>query len=701
MKFKYLLIIISLNLNLINYANGQEVKPPPAEDSTKAKQLQEIIIAASRIPTSFKMNTMAISLVNSNDLSAMPKTIAADEALRLVPGVRIDNQADGERLHMSIRGQGILSERGLRGIKVLIDGVPVNDPSGFAPDLYDVDWETVNHIEVIRGPSASFYGGGGAAGVLNIVTNDGGSNKVGGLVYSSVGSHGFIKGLAQVDGTDDKMNYRLSYSRTKGDGYRDHTAFWGNNLTDKINWTPNSKVKITQIFTLTDYFNQNAEGLSLDQVMDNPKQANPDANPFNEYQKTNRITNSLSGLIKFSENHDLQVSGFSRWLKYKETSNVAAEYRNITDDGGSLQYNIHMGNKMLKNHVSVGTDFQWQNIGDYKLQSLKDTNRVESISEVNLEDTVLLANQTINQSNIGVFIADKLEISQKINVTASVRYDNIHNGLSDKMHFVNSESGSANFNNVSGNVGVSYTIKSLLTLYANWGQGFMPPATEELASNPKSFGGFNSDLEPATSNSEELGVRGFFRNILFYDITGFYLTTQKDFYRYKLYPLRGNQEVFYGNAGASERKGLEFSLSVKPVKNLCFQAAYTYSDFKYTSPDSIKGNWLPNSPKHQLNAEVDYKLFGHLTVGVSTEMQTKWYIYTDVIHKNLSQEGFNLYHAHISYDWKLFGCNGEISLFVKNITNQKYMAFTEPDPDGNCYQPGPLREYFGSLKINF
>jgi hypothetical protein len=33
--------------------------------------------------------------------------------------------------------------------------------------------------------------------------------------------------------------------------------------------------------------------------------------------------------------------------------------------------------------------------------------------------------------------------------------------------------------------------------------------------------------------------------------------------------------------------------------------------------------------------------------------------------------------------------------------NKKYMAFTEPDPDGNSYQPGPGREIFGSIKIKF
>ena len=41
----------------------------------------------------------------SEILSAMPKSAGAEEALRLIPGVRIDNQHDGERVHVSIRGQ--------------------------------------------------------------------------------------------------------------------------------------------------------------------------------------------------------------------------------------------------------------------------------------------------------------------------------------------------------------------------------------------------------------------------------------------------------------------------------------------------------------------------------------------------------------------------------------------------------------------
>ena len=49
----------------------------------------------------------------------------------------------------------------------------------------------------------------------------------------------------------------------------------------------------------------------------------------------------------------------------------------------------------------------------------------------------------------------------------------------------------------------------------------------------------------------------------------------------------------------------------------------------------------------------------------------------------------------------MWNVKGECSLAARNITGATYMAFTEPDPDGNSYQPGPGRELFLSLKLKF
>jgi iron complex outermembrane recepter protein len=691
-------------------------------DSIGTISLSEVTVYANRQPVLLKRNPGSISIVTSEILSVMPKGIGAEESLRLVPGVRIDNQHDGERVHVSIRGQGILTERGLRGIGVLLDGIPVNDPSGFAPDLYDVDWSSLNKIEVLRGPAASLYGGGGAAGVLNITTKDGGPKPLQGEISQNIGSNGFAKSFVQLDGSKEPVDYRISYSRTGGNGYRDHQAFWGNKLYEKINFRPTGKLSITQIISHSDYFQQNPEGLNLGQF-DNLRQANPDANPFNEYQKTNRTTIGFTGKYKIDGVQDLEASAFLRSWNYKETSNKSAEYRNITYPGASLQYNLHAGKGIIKNQLSLGTDVKWQTINMYKLQSAGNPLRVESLDETNLETDSLLANQIIYQTSLGAFALYKLEIA-KFSLIGSIRYDAMNNELTNKMAALNDTKTSKYFKKVTTRLGASYSINNSVNIFANWSQGFMPPSTEELASNPVGYSGFNTHLVPATSDCGEIGIRGFFNDWLFYDLTGFVMNTKNDFFRFKQ-SGRGNQEVFYGNAGNSKRYGIESYVSLTLLKNLNLQIAYTYSDYKYTSADidpvytdtqyvlttpPAPGQWLPNSPKHQIYSEAVYPLNKHFKISLGTEFQSKWAIYTDKKAYNGEldpntyqnwQKGFNLYHASVSYLWNIGRISGDCSIFARNFTGTKYMAFTEPDPDGNSYQPGPGREFFVSISVNF
>lgn len=697
---------------------GQDEIP----DSTKVYKLKEIIVTANRLPIELKNNPGPISLVTHKDLSIMPKTIAVEEALRLVPGVRIDNQHDGERVHVSIRGQGILTERGLRGIGVMIDGIPVNDPSGFAPDLYDVDWATVNNIEVIRGPAAGLYGSGGAAGVINISTNDGGTRPVGIDFSQSIGSNRFFKSLLQLDGSKDAANYRISYSRTGGDGYRDHQAFWSNNLYEKLNFRPSPKLSMTQIISHTDYFQQNPEGLNLGQF-DNLRQANPDARPFNEYQKTNRTTVGIHGTVTFNKLHDMEITSFIRKWNYKETSNKCAEYRNINNPGTSVQYNLHFTSSNIKHDLSLGTDLKWQNIDMYKLQSTSNPQRTESIDETNIETDSLLANQIITQQSTGLFFLYKLNVG-KFNLMGNIRYEYMKNELTDKMLPFDTAKTAEAFSKTSGRIGASYGFADEFILFANWNQGFMPPSTEELANNPVGYSGFNTHLIPATSDCYEIGARGFVGEKIAYELSCFYMHTKNDFFRFKQ-SGRGNQEVFYGNAGNSRRYGIESFISFRINKSLSWQTAYTFADYKYisatidpvytdtayvlTAPPAA-GQWLPNSPRHQLYSEIIYSFNKDLSISFGTEFQSKWAIYTDAkayngeldpaIYNNW-QDGFNLYHASISYKWHIMGIKGEFSIFARNFTGVNYMAFTEPDPDGNAYQPGPTEEFFGNIKIRF
>ncbi|MCX7953765.1 MAG: TonB-dependent receptor [Bacteroidales bacterium] len=715
-KINYLVLAIIISFNLY----GQTEKSEKA-DSTKIINLQEIVVTANKQPILLKNNPGSISLVTQNTLATMPKSQAIEEALRLTPGVKVDNQHNAERVHISIRGQGILTERGLRGIGVLIDGIPVNDPSGFAPDLYDVDWSTVNKIEVLRGPAVGLYGAGSSGGVINIFTNDGGNKPFGGEVCQHYGSNGFYKSFLQLNGKQNIVDYRISFSRSAGDGYREHQAFWTNKLYEKINFYPTDKLSIKQIVSYTEYFQQNPEGLNITQFND-LRQANPDARPFNEYQKTIRTTVGIIGKYNFSDAHNIETTTYIKSGDYKETSNKCAEYRDIKNPGVILQYNYNINFGEFKNTVSTGLEYKHQKINMYKLASEKDTNRVESVDEYNLETDSLLANQIITQQSNGIYALYKLGY-KKFNLMASLRYDEMYNKLLNKMYRGDTATTSKNFSQFTYRAGASYNFNDFFTLFINWSKGFIPPSTEELASNPVGYSGFNIYLIPATSNCIDVGWRGFWNKKLYYEITTFFMKTQNDFFRFKQRG-RGNQEVFYGNAGNSERKGIETYISYDLLKDLSFQVAYTFADYKYTSATinpvytdtayvltnpPAPGQRLPNSPQHQLYGEINYSI-KNFKISLGTEYQSEWAIYTDAkayngeldptIYKNW-QEGFTLFNAKISYEWKIKNLKGECSIAIRNITNEKYMAFTEPDPDGNSYHPGPAREIFGCIKVKF
>jgi iron complex outermembrane receptor protein len=682
---------------------GQAQAQIEQKDTLEYRYPTEVVVTASRMTIPLKEIPFSTSIVGREIIRELPRSIAVDEALKLVPGVKIDNQANGSRVHLSIRGQGILTERGIRGIKLLLDGIPMNDPTGFAPDFFDVDYNTVDRIEVLRGPATSIYGGSASGGIIHILTQHSPNAPLFGEASGTVGSNNFWKGFGQFGGNLNTINYRVSFSRTMGDGYRDHTHFWGSNAYVKATYTPSSSLQLTPLLSWTDFYHENPEGINLLQYRQNARQANPDAIPFNEYLETNRVTYGLTGSIRFNDSHEVQFNGYVKRSLFTEANNRTFTHRTIMTPGASLQYSLRSGEaeNFIRNTVSIGTDVQWQTIDEHRLDNLHA-----------VEGDTIRSKEQIKQSGVGLFIIDKLSIGKNWGVMACLRYDNIQNELDDLLRNPYDLSGDADFSKTTGRIGLTFSPHEDLTLYGSWGQGFLPPATEELAQNPDHFGGFNTHLTYATSNSYELGSRGSLDNLLQYEITGFYLTTGNDFDRYRIPdPLR-NQETFYRNVGSSRRFGLELYTKYSPIQSVDLQAAYTYSDFRYTNSSPVRimmddpailkfivdGRLLPNSPQHQLAVDVRYDLTPGLSIGLSTETLSKAHIDGANIESEAA-EGYTLLHGRIRYTWYAAGFGGEFSVHVRNIADKEYVAFTEPDPGGNSYQPGARREIFCGLRI--
>jgi len=695
-----------LGLCFVLFTTSKMNAQMPKSDTLEYRYPGEVVISASRMNSTLKETPISSSVVDSVILNTLPRSVGIDEPLKLVPGVKVDNQADGERVHMSVRGQGILTETGIRSIKILLDGLPMNDPSGFAPDFFDVDLNAVDRIEVLRGPAASLYGGGAAGGIINILTQSSPGRSLFGDITTTAGSNGFWKGFGQFGGDVNDVNYRVSLSRTGGDGYRVHTHFWENGLYAKATYTPGPDFEITPVFSWSDTYHENPEGLSLQQYLKDPTLPNDDAVPYNEHMEMNRTTQGLTGVVRFLQDHELRFNAYVKESEYVEANNHVFDHQTLTTPGTSLQYTYKSGlpDDYVRNKISVGTDLQWQTNNE-RLQP----------NSYGFEENTILARQRIWQWGAGAFVIDILNLGTDWSMMGSVRYDKTHNELTDQMKTDTTDnSGTAEFSDASGRLGLTYSPTRDLTFFGSWGEGFTPPSTEELGSNPNGYGGFNPDLKAATSQSIELGARGMLGRTLEFEATGFTMSTHDDFDRYRI-PGRGNGEegTFYKNIGASKRYGLELSATAKPVSQLALQVAYTYSHFTYDigSPIAIlmddtsdhraiqDGNWLPNSPQHQLMFDLRYEVAPELSIGVTSETYSKSYIDGANIESEAAP-GYTLLGGRIVYRWQTAGISGDFILSAKNIGDKTYVAFTEPDSGGNSYQPGSGREIFGGIKIH-
>lgn len=652
----------------------------------------EIVVSASRLDIPLQQNPAATTVVGEAELSAMPRALAADEALKLVPGVKVDNQLNGEKVHLSIRGQGLLTERGIRGIKVLLDGLPLNDPTGFAPDLYDVDWATVDRVEVLRGPASALYGGGASGGILSIRTRSGGHQPIGGTVSFDGGSNGFWKTLTEAGGsTGSGLDYRVSASRAHGDGYRVHSAFDATNLYAKLGLYDGPRGRVTAIVAGTSYFQENPEGLNLEQVEQDPTLPNPDAEVFNELQDTRRGTVGVVSQWRLTDNQSLQLTGYFRHTEWREAVPSTVQHRTYDSPGALLQYTLNGTLGGLPNEFSAGLDLDGQDI---------DENRRPNLGGAR-EGAEVVSDQIIRQRGWGLWALDRLSLGHDLTLVLGARRDDISNRLDDRLQADGVDrSGDTSFAETTGRVGVAWNPRPAVGLYASWGAGFLPPATEELANNPDNPSGFNRELMPATSTGFEIGSRTAVTDTLDLDVALFHLETADDFGRYRT-PERP-LETFYRNAGDSTRYGLETLVTWRPVDPLAIRLAYTFSHFTYdrvSVGDAVYSDTrLPNAPDHQAYLDVAGDLGRGVLAGVSAEWIDAWYI--DAPNAT-AVDGYTLINARLGYRIDSGWGSWEVRLAGRNLTGEDYIAFTEPDPDGNSYQPGPGREGFLGVVLTF
>ncbi|PYP74190.1 MAG: hypothetical protein DMD41_02915 [Gemmatimonadetes bacterium] len=139
-------------------------------DSTPRVTLLPITVSVTRAPLPLTKIPLAVQLVERAQISRARPTWGLDEALAAVPGVYAANRYNfslDQRL--SIRGFGSRAAFAVRGIKVLLDGIPQTLPDGQG-QLTNVELGAVDRIEVLRGSSSALFGNA-SGGVISIWTD--------------------------------------------------------------------------------------------------------------------------------------------------------------------------------------------------------------------------------------------------------------------------------------------------------------------------------------------------------------------------------------------------------------------------------------------------------------------------------------------------------------------------------------------------
>src|SRR6185295_1551608 len=252
------------------------------EDSVR--QLNEVTVKAYASDRSSSEVPATIGAVKDFDLNRFSNTSFLP-VVNTIPGVRMEERSPGS-YRFAIRGSSLRSPFGVRNVKFYWNGLPLTDASGNTY-LNIVDFNSVNQMEILKGPGASLYGAGTGGVMLMQSTRT--TSQTRALKYSLVGgSYGLFRfetGGSVVSTEKFLLDARLSYQQS--DGYRKQTRM--KRFTTNIDWTNilSSKSFLTGTLLISSLDYETPGGLTLAQYNADPSQARPAAGttPGAEQQK--------------------------------------------------------------------------------------------------------------------------------------------------------------------------------------------------------------------------------------------------------------------------------------------------------------------------------------------------------------------------------------------------------------------------------
>jgi len=645
-----------------------------------------------------------VSVLTGSELTRGTGSTFIEEAVRAVPGVQIQNRfnlAQGERI--SVRGFGPRAQFGVRGVRILVDGIPATLPDGQST-LDHLDLAGLGRVEVLRGPNATLYGNA-AGGVLHFRTIDPatvpaaiGVRWTGGTLGTSRGatpgaeaSHGMWTLEANATGTVGTVGYRAGVTRTDFDGFRrnpetDDGSTYGAGTRTNVNATvtaPLGNGTLRFVAAGVDLDAENPGSLPQDGLDDGDRAAWG----FNVRSATGK--DMQQGQLGAAWDGALGGTNaqFSTWGIGRDLYNpIPGRIIDLGRTAGGAR-------ALFEGTLALGDDgsFGWGAGLETEVQNDDRQNYGNSGGD----QGDLLLDQDERVLGSGVFLQGRLNAGDMISVLVGGRYDRVNFSVDDNFLAGGDpdDSGDRTMSAFSPSMGAVISASRTLEFYGSLGRSFETPTTTELANRPTGAGGFNPDLEPQTGVTIEGGARATLLGTLRLEGSVFKTDLKNQLVPFEVPSDPGR--TYFRNAGSSKHTGWELSADWAVTSGLSTRLAYTRVDAVFTDfvvdGTSYAGNSVPGLAPNRMDGVLMLE-----RGSVFAELRGLWQDDLPVDDANTaSAPSYVLMDARIGLTrTQVGGFALEPFVGVANIFDETYVASVVPNAFGQRYfEPGPTRTY--------
>jgi iron complex outermembrane receptor protein len=669
-----------------------------AGDTSRVIPLDRLRVTVARGTTPVARLPAAVASVTASDVRDGQLTVGLDESLARVPGVFVNNRYNfslGARI--SIRGLGSRAAFGVRGIRVLSDGIPMTMPDG-QTNLNNLDLGAAGRIDVLRGPASALYGNA-AGGVISIETETPPATLAGEIrtLAGTAGRAGdgldnFFKVQGRVGGGLASGGFLASVSRMTTDGYRDFSKAEQNlvNVVARHPLGDNSLISV--ILNAVDApVAQSPGALPIDSVRVRPTMAWPNNARTFSGEATSQVQAGVAIAHALGNNRiDIAAYGLGRDVD----NALPFGFIDLSRRGGGLRA-TYAGAPLPRLSLTGGVDLEWQSDG-----------RKEYNNDGGRAGTELRRDQRDQVSTLAPFAQALVSVAPRLDLLLGARYDGVRFSTSDEfMADGRDDSGDRTLSAFSPMAGLSFALNDQLRVYGNVATAFQTPTTTELINSPPVDGqpccpgGFNTDLDAQRAVSFEAGLRGAVGRVAV-DASLYHMDVDKTIVPFQVADGQGRE--FFRNAGASRHRGFELALSA-PFGAHSATLGYTFNDFVFTDDGDTtvdnNGNQLPGVPRQHVFLGARFQPVRAVRVDIDLD-RTGEYFANDANDANAVNPAATVIDLRFLFDTRVRGVAARPFIGIGNLTDRKYNSSVVVNAVGRrYYEPAPRRNFYLGLTL--